>query len=439
MVDERIQNEYEPQPDPSPGVDQFDAAGKSLSEALRISFTILKVIMIVLIVAFLASGFRTVGPDENALVLRFGRIRGVGDEAILGPGAHWVFPHPIDELVRIPVEQAINLPINTFWHKETRDDILGPGVRPRGFRPESLNPQEEGYTLTRSQVLDDTAGGTRRFLSAAQRASENEGSDYNVVHTRWQVNYRIAGIEQFFRNVYMPEVRPGEVYFDVMTESITPLLRSVVEDAIVSAMVHYTIDDVIQSVDTIPRRVHQLVQQKLDDLESGIRIVQMQLVSVRWPRQVDEAFQAYVDASQRGQQTVTQARSYADTTLNRVAGRIAEPLYRALMADEADEQLLAELWSDATGDAQEIVARAHVYQTQVVQRARANANYLQSILPEYRQRPQLVARELYLATIERVLGNADELFILEACSNAGEREFRILLNRDTQLRPRSNR
>src|SRR5512133_2749070 len=133
--------------------EQFDAAGRSLSDALRISFTILKVIMIILVVAFLASGFRTVGPDERALVLRFGKIQGIGEDAILGPGPHWVFPYPIDELVKIPVEKNVNLPINTFWYKENREDILGEGVKPRNFRAEALDPRVEGYCLTRSLAL----------------------------------------------------------------------------------------------------------------------------------------------------------------------------------------------------------------------------------------------------------------------------------------------
>ena len=72
--------------------DELDAAGKSLSEALRMSFIILKVIMIVLIVAFLASGFETVGSNEQALVLRFGKIRGLGEQRLLGPGPHWILP-----------------------------------------------------------------------------------------------------------------------------------------------------------------------------------------------------------------------------------------------------------------------------------------------------------------------------------------------------------
>jgi membrane protease subunit HflK len=98
----------------------LDAASRSLFEALRVSFIILKVIMIVLVVLFLASGFKTVGPDEQALVLRFGKIRGIGDQRIRGPGLHWVFPYPIDTIVKIPVEKRVNLPINSFWYFQTR-------------------------------------------------------------------------------------------------------------------------------------------------------------------------------------------------------------------------------------------------------------------------------------------------------------------------------
>ena len=223
-----------------------------------------------------------------------------------------------------------------------------------------------------------------------------------------------------------------------MVASITPLLRSVVDDAIVATMVHYTIDEALQSVDTIPRRVQQLVQQKLDLLDSGIRVVQMQLVSAKWPMQVDAAFEAYVEASQRSAQTITQARTYAETTLNKTGGQVAQPLYKALSDPNGDPQQREALWAQVTGDAQGMIARAQAYQTKVVEAARASANYLMSILPEYRKRPELVARELYLAAIQEVLTNADEKFVINASDKAKDREFRILLNRDTQFKPKSH-
>ncbi len=439
MVDEhKHEHEHEPELPPAKGED-LDAAGRSLSDALRISFVILKVIMIILVVAFLASGFKTVGSDEKALVLRFGQVRGVGQEAILGPGAHWVFPYPIDELVRIPVEKNINLALNTFWYKETRDDILGPGVKPRTWVPEQLDPVQEGYCLTGSQRSSEPATPAVTTVAAGGTPPlrQGDGSDYNIVHTKWQVNYQITGVEQFFRNVYVQDAKPGEIYFDVMNQSITPLLRSLVEDAIVKAMVHYTIDEALVSTDTIRRRVEQLVQQKLDAIESGIRVVQVQLVNVKWPKQVDQAFEAYNAASQTSGQKTTEARTYAETTLTKVAGQAAELLYQAVQDKDGGAAREAALWPQATGGIQDIIAQAQTYQTRVVEKARANADYLTRILPEFRNRPELVTLELYLNAMQEILKNVEDKWVLDKGENVKEREIRIQLNRDT-LKPKQN-
>jgi len=260
MAEENIQEEtrqsqpVKPQDTASEGL---DAAGKSLSEALRISFIILKVIMIVLVIAFLASGFRTVGPDEMALVLRFGKIQGVTEQRVLGPGPHWVLPYPIDEVVKIPVEQKINLPIDSFWYYQTRDDILGETAKRRTRIPENLDPVRDGYCLTRSESSSQapiTSGRSgpkvrvkvtynkgdvevsyRRFSrsnSQGEKMQGQEGSDYNIVHSKWQLTYQINDIELFFKNVYVQDVKPGQIYSEVMQQSITPLLKSVFEDGL---------------------------------------------------------------------------------------------------------------------------------------------------------------------------------------------------------------
>src|SRR5437867_11984961 len=83
-----------------------DAGAQALSEALRSSFAILKIIMIGLVVLFLFSGFFTVGTQEKAIILRFGVPVGGGDGQLLSPGPHWAFPPPIDEIVKIPVGQV---------------------------------------------------------------------------------------------------------------------------------------------------------------------------------------------------------------------------------------------------------------------------------------------------------------------------------------------
>ncbi|HNY79226.1 MAG: SPFH domain-containing protein [Sedimentisphaerales bacterium] len=414
---------------------ELDAAGKSLSDALRLSFFILKIIMIVLVIAFLISGFKTVDSGEKAMVLRFGAIRGVGEERVLGPGWHWVFPYPIDELVKIPVEAQISLPITSFWYKQTRNDILGEGPKPRNLVPEKLNPLTEGYSLTRSRA-DEVRTVVAQGISG-RGAADSEGSDYSIVHTQWKIDYQIGNIEQFYTNAYVPAARPGQIYFDIMKESITPLLKSVVEDSVVTAMVQYTIDEALQSTDTIPRHVEQLTQQKLDAIDSGIRVTKVQLVAATWPQQVDAAFQAYIAASQKSGLAISDARNHAEQTLTDAAGQVAESLYSALIASDTPEDQLETLWSQVAGRAQSTVAQAQAYRTKVVEDAKASATYLTSLLPEYRKWPELVAQGIYFDAIQKVLDNADEKFILDPTEIARGREVRILINRDPTPKPKA--
>jgi regulator of protease activity HflC (stomatin/prohibitin superfamily) len=146
-----------------------------------------------------------------------------------------------------------------------------------------------------------------------------------------------------------------------------------------------------------------------------------------------------VAARQQSDQTVTQARTYAETTLNKTGGQVAHRLCEAILDPHCDPQKREELWSQVTGDAQQAIAQAQAYQTKVVEAARASASYLASILPEYRKRPQLVARERYLAAMEEIFNNADEKFLLDSSGTDRDREIRILLNRDNKLKPKGAR
>lgn len=426
MTEQNRENNQDLQPQRSGGrpSDELDAAGKSLSEALRISFIILKIIMIVLVIVFLASGFRTVDTDEQALVLRFGKIRGVGEERLLGPGLHWVFPYPIDEIVKIPVAKKPNLPINSFWYFQRPSEMLPPGVKDRARVRPTLNPIRDGYCITRSEKQTRTAVGSA-------------GSDYNIVHCKWQLIYQIDDPERFFKNTYVEDVKPGQIYFDVIKKNITPLLEDMVEDAVVSAMVNYTIDEARSSDERIARDVKKLLQEKLNKTESGIAVVSVQLTDIIWPRQVDNAFLASIKASQTSQRAISEARLYAEKTLNEAAGPVAEELFAVLEGKTVSEQEEKLLWARLAGAAREKIAQARAYRTEVVETAKADAEYLQKILPEYRQRPKLVIQKIYQDAIEYVLSNADEKFIIQPAEGIRGREIRILLNRDPTIRSKS--
>jgi len=418
--------------------DELDAAGKSLSEALGISFIILKVIMIVLVVAFLVSGFETVGSEEQAIVLRFGKIRGAGEKRLLGPGPHWILPYPIDEIVKIPVKTQVNLPIDSFWYFQTQSEILSGQQRP--VPPDrALEPLRDGYCITRGEkrivVVSANGPGSQGGVNAG-----SDGSDYNIVHTKWQLTYQIDDPERFFRNIHVEDFKPGDIYFDVITKSITPLLKDIFDNSVVTAMVNYTIDEAVSSRDRIPIRVKGLLQEKLDIIECGIKVVSVQLTRSECPRQVKGAFEASTVASQRSETAVTDARAYAENTLNEAGGPVAFALLKGKKSvSELSEQEQELLWPQLAGTAREKIAEARSYRARVVETAKANADYLERLLPEYRQRPELVIHKIYLDAIEQILINANEKFVIQTAKGTKGSQIRVLLNRDPSLKPKKSK
>ncbi len=397
-----------------PGFDELDAAGQSLTNALRVSFAILKVIMILLVVLFAFSGIFRVQPDEEAVVLRFGLFRGEGEDRILRPGLRFAFPEPIEEVIRIPVQRVQTLPIDTFWYFETEQDRLRQTQRPATG---PLNPLRDGYSLTRND-----------------RQTDLEGTDYNIVHSRWSITYRIRSPIAFFESIYIRSREPGEDLLEAAAETLEPLLNSLASNAIVGTMVHYSIDDAVRSRADIATDVQYALQRKLDALGSGIVVDAVRADRIIWPRQVDNAFQASNRARQESEQARIDAASYKERLLTDVGGPLAEDVLRKLrdsdMSDQEQEQQIRLL----SGQVQSKIADARTYRMRVVEEAKANAEYLQALLPEYRKRPQLVLQQLYQDAVQQVLGDADEKIVIQPGRDGKTREVRVLINRDPQVR-----
>jgi len=411
------------------GYERIDPAEKYLHDALRKSFFLLKIIMVVVIVWFLLSGFVKVESNEQALVLRFGKIQGVGENRLLGPGPHWILPYPIDEIVKIPVAKKETIAIDSFWYFQRPNESLPESPTRQDRFDDKLVPTRDGYCITRSEQETES---TAAF----------EGSDYNIVHSKWKLIYQIEDPERFFKNVYVTDVEPGGSYADVISQSteVKSLLQDIVADAVVTAMVNYSIDDAIGSQARIPAHVKRLVQKKLDQIESGINAVSIQLTDITWPRQIGHAFLASIRTSQSSQKNISEAKSYAENTINEAGGPVADQLLEALYDPDMmnDEQREA-LWAQLAGKAQEIIAEARAYRTKVVEDARANAEYLQTILPEYKKSPQLVLQEIYQEAIEYVLNNTDEKLIIQPTQGTKGSEIRLLINRDPSIKPKSQK
>ncbi|MBW8015296.1 MAG: hypothetical protein FVQ82_03850 [Planctomycetes bacterium] len=393
------------------GIDEkiaTDVATKSLSDALQVSFMVLKIIMAVLVVFFIASGVFTVKAGEQAIVLHFGQIRGDASGArVLDSGLHWAWPSPIDEIITIPVTQQQVLEVDSFWYFLSQREKDSGNENPPSA---DLSPQD-GYCLTRS---DSAQGG---------------GSDYSIVHSKWKLTYTIADVELFFRNIYYRAKKPGERILDVIGEDVNPLLTTLTDDAVVSTLVNYSIDEAIEHSSMISVDVEKKLQAKLDAISSGIIVESVQPQRITWPRQVNDVFDASNQVRQESRTIVNAAKAYAEQKMNKTGGVDAEDVLRGLTKESVTDQEKERLYSLLAGDAQSRIAEARAYRTEVVESAKANAEYLGHIVEEFRKRPEFVLRDIYLQMIREVMGNASEKMFAEQ----GE-ELRILINRDPTIK-----
>ncbi|MBM4042130.1 MAG: hypothetical protein FJ290_26840, partial [Planctomycetes bacterium] len=169
-----------------------DVASQALNEALRVSFRLLKVAMLLVALLFLASGIFTVKQHEQAFILRFGHVVYHTDPAtgkptpILGPGLHFAWPFLVDEVVRFPRERELDLLVSSFWYKE-------PPPGQKMVAPPSLDPAESGYNLT---------------------------GDANILHSRWIVRYNVADPVKFCERLG----DPAELASDEPSSTIRRLL-----------------------------------------------------------------------------------------------------------------------------------------------------------------------------------------------------------------------
>ena len=260
-----------PPSDAAPAEVSEDAGAQALSDALHRSFGIVKILMAGLLIAFLFSGFFTVGPQEKAIILRFGKP--AGDGRLLGPGPHWAFPAPIDEKIKIPVGQVQTIRSSLGWYATT------PALEAAGAEPPpgpALNPALDGYLIT---------------------------ADENIIHVRATLRYRIA--------------EPGLRYM-LEFASATNTLRNAFNNALFFAAARYKVDDVLTRDqagfrEAVRARLEELVRQQ----DLGILIEQIDNVEVKPPRQVKDAFARVLESEVRSSKSLNDARSYENQTLSR--------------------------------------------------------------------------------------------------------------------------
>jgi len=279
------EHHHEPDQPPAP-VTPDDAGSQALVEALRSSFAIVKIAMLIMVVAFFCSGFFTVGPAEKAVILRLGKPVGEGPRALLGAGLHWSFPYPIDEVVKIPITEIQKVTSSIGWYATTPGQELSGMELPPGA---SLNPAVDGYVIT---------------------------ADRNIVHARATLYFHIED--------------PIRYVFDFASASNA--VQNALNNSLLYTAARYNVDDILtRDVAGFRDAVLQRTSSLVDQEQLGIVIDQCEVQSIP-PRQLQNVFTLVTAARENRNKVLNDAHSYENETTNHAGAQAVTIINEAATA-----------------------------------------------------------------------------------------------------------
>ncbi|MBI3853833.1 MAG: protease modulator HflK [Verrucomicrobia bacterium] len=340
----------QPSASTEPPVTAEDAGSQALADALRSSFFFVKAIMVVLVVIFFGSGVFSVPPQEKAIILRFGKPVGTTEEQLLGPGLHWAFPKPIDEVVKIPIGQIQTVTSTVGWYATTPEAELAGTEAPAG---PSLNPAIDGYTLT---------------------------ADGNIIHVRATLGYRIKD--------------PLAYAFDFF--SLSNVVQNVLNNALLYVSARTTVDSALLNNAGFKEKILARVTEQIAALKLGITL-QPGEVKVIPPRYVKPAFDEVLAANVNYNTVVNKAQGEAGAVLSKARG-------------EANA-ILNTGQSDRTRLLQSVAADAKAFTEQLPQYEKNPELFRQRILTETWQKILVASKDKFFLP-ERADGKPRELRLL---------------------------
>ena len=281
--------------------------------------------LVILSLIWVASGLYRVLPDEQGVVLRFGKF-----VKTTQPGLNYHFPLPIESVLTPKVT------------KVNRIDI--------GFRSE----RDSGFT---------SGGG----VADVPEESLMLTGDENIVNIDFSVFWVIKDAGKFLFKIQDPQ---GTVKAAAETAMREVIARSNIQPILTEGR------------SLIEAETEVIIQEILDEYNSGIQITQVQTQKADPPDQVIDAFRDVQAARADMERSKNEAEAYANDVIPR-----------------------------ARGEAQKILQAAEAYKKEVVAKAEGEASRFVAIYTEYAKAKEVTQERMFLETMEKVLADINKIII----------------------------
>ncbi len=285
------------------------------------------IIIVVILLFFGSSCFYTVAVDEVGVIQRFGKY-----VRTTQPGLNFKLPRGIEKVTKVKVKYVFK--------------------------------EEFGFRTLK-------AGVRTRYASSSSYINESLmlTGDLNVALVPWIVQYRIKNPFN-----YLFKVRNVRATFRDLAESS---MRLVVGDS--------SVNEVISKREEIAIKAKHLLQKVLDEAQTGIKVVTVEMKKTNVPEPVQPSFNEVNQAVQEKERMIYQAK-------------------------EAYNKVIPA----AKGNAEKTIKAAEGYALDRVNRAKGDAARFLDQYNAYTKAENVTRRRLYLEAMEKILPKLGNKYIVDA-------------------------
>lgn len=285
-------------------------------------------VVIVLVALFFGSStFFTIETDAVGVIQRFGKYNRIAQ-----PGLNFKFPSGIEKVTKVKVKRV---------YKEEF------GLQTTG-----------GSSSYRGSSESSTQGSTLMLTG-----------DLNVAVVPWIVQYRISN--------------PRDYLFKV--KDVTAILRDMSEATMRTVVGDRSINEVISKREEIALAAKEVLQKEMDQAESGINIVTIEMKKTNVPEPVQQSFNEVNQAIQEKEQTIYKAREEYNKEI---------PLAR--------------------GEAKRVIKDAEGYAIDRVNRAQGDAAKFSAVYLAYAKAKDVTKKRMYLESMLEIFPNLGPKYIIDS-------------------------
>lgn len=281
------------------------------------------------LVVYFLTGLYSIRQNELGVVIRFGAV--VSDR--VQPGIHYALPWPVDNIYKVPVKEVKTIVLDDFSSE------AAPGSSAAKFH-ESTGL--ETYSIT---------------------------GDNNMVSISLLVKYTV-----FDPAAYLFNIRNAE-----------ELMRSLACSAVIHSLSSLPVDGILTyGKKAIEDEVRRGLQEKLDNLGSGLAVSFIEIKDVHPPSKVQSYFDDVINAKVDKKKLINEAMSRSNKNI-----------------------------SSARADAAKKVQEANAYKKQKVDHALGDAGRFLSRLEEYSKAREATRKNLYLDFINALYPKLEQIIVVD--------------------------